>query len=113
MNKRLTGRAYSTPLACVRQRPSQLEFDDLVHAIRRDEPYNEAKRGAIASLVTSMGRMAAHTGQVVTYEEMLNRQHEFAPEVDKLTLDSPAPLPLGANGRYPVPEPGIKKQREY
>jgi predicted dehydrogenase len=93
--------------------PYQLEFDDLVHAIRHDEPYNEAKRGAIASLVTSMGRMAAHTGQVVTYEDMLNCEHEFAPGVDKLTMDSPAPLQLGADGRYPVPEPGVKKRREY
>jgi hypothetical protein len=36
-------------------------------AIRQDKPYNEARRGAEASLVTSMGRMAAHTGRIVTY----------------------------------------------
>lgn len=93
--------------------PYQLEFDDLVQAIRRNEPYNEAKRGAIASLVTSMGRMAAHTGQVVSYEDILNSEHEFAPDVDKLTMDSPAPLQLGADGKYPQPEPGVKRQREY
>jgi len=93
--------------------PYQLEWDDLVHAIRQDLPYNEARRGAIASLVTSMGRMAAHTGQVVTYDDMLQCQHEFAPELDKLTPASPAPLQLGPNGKYPVPEPGIKKDREY
>ena len=39
-----------------------------------------------------MGRMAAHTGQVITCDEMLNCEHEFAPDVDKLTMDSPAPL---------------------
>ena len=39
-----------------------------------------------------MGRMAAHTGQIVTYDDMLNCEHEFAPEVDKLKMDSPAPL---------------------
>jgi predicted dehydrogenase len=93
--------------------PYQLEFDDLLHAIRQDLPYNEVKRGAIASLVTSMGRMAAHTGQVITYDDMLNCQHEFAPDVDKMTMDSPAPLQLAANGRYPVPEPGVKTDREY
>jgi len=93
--------------------PYQLEFDDLIHAIRQNLPYNEVKRGAIASLVTSMGRMAAHTGQVITYEDMLNCQHEFAPDVDKMTMDSPAPLQLTANGRYPVPEPGVKTDREY
>lgn len=93
--------------------PYQLEWDDLLQAIRRNQPYNEAKRGAIASLVTSMGRMAAHTGQVITYEEMLKGEHEFAPDVDKLAMNSPAPVQLGSDGKYPVPEPGIKKDREY
>ncbi|HWH72493.1 MAG TPA: Gfo/Idh/MocA family oxidoreductase, partial [Candidatus Sulfotelmatobacter sp.] len=93
--------------------PYQLEWDDLINAIREDKPYNEVKRGATASLVTSMGRMAAHTGQLVTYEEMLNCEHEFAPTVDKLTMDSEAPVRLGPDGKYPVPEPGIKRQREY
>jgi hypothetical protein len=81
--------------------------------VREDKPYNEARRGAIASLVTSMGRMAAHTGQVVTYDDMLACSHEFAPDVDKLTDTGPAPLPIDADGKYPVPEPGIKKDREY
>lgn len=93
--------------------PYQLEWDDLIAAIRENKPYNEARRGAIASLVTSMGRMAAHTGQAITYEELLNCPHEFAPEVDKLAMNSPAPLRLGPDGKYPVPEPGIKKQTEY
>jgi predicted dehydrogenase len=93
--------------------PYQLEWDDLIQAIREDKPYNEVKRGAIASLVTSMGRMAAHTGQVVTYEDMLNCDHEFAPEVDKFVANCAAPLQLGPDGKYPVPEPGIRKQREY
>jgi hypothetical protein len=93
--------------------PYQLEWDDLIEAIRQDKPYNEAKRGAEASLVSSMGRMAAHTGQIVTYDEMLNCEHEFAPSVDKLTMHSPAPLQAGPDGKYPVPQPGILKQREY
>lgn len=95
------------------QSPYRLEWDDLLQAIREDRPYNEAERGAIASLVTSMGRMAAHTGQVVTYEDMLNCTHEFAPDVDKLTVNGPAPLQLGPDGKYPVPEPGRKRDREY
>jgi predicted dehydrogenase len=93
--------------------PYQLEWNDLVQAIRDDKPYNDAKRGAIASLVTSMGRMAAHTGQVVTYDEMLECPHEFAPDVDKFTDQSPAPVLADAKGVYPQPEPGVKKDREY
>jgi predicted dehydrogenase len=90
--------------------PYQVEWNDLIEAIRKDKPYNEVERGAKASLVTAMGRMACHTGQIVTYEDMLNCEHEFAPDVDKLTISSPAPL-QGA-GKYPVPTPGHNK-REF
>jgi len=93
--------------------PYQLEWDDLITAIRQDQPYNEVKRGAEASLVTAMGRMACHTGQIVTFDEMLNCEHEFAPDVDKLTLASSAPVQADANGKYPIPLPGITKKREY
>lgn len=44
-----------------------------------------------------MGRYAAQTGQEVTFEKFLNHQHEYAPNADK-------------DGRYPVPQPGIKNQ---
>jgi predicted dehydrogenase len=93
--------------------PYQNEWDDLVTAIRTNKPYNEVKRGVEASLVTSMGRMAAHTGQVIAFDQMLNCEHEFAPGLDTLTSQTPAPLQPGPNGRYPVPEPGIKTTREY
>jgi predicted dehydrogenase len=89
------------------------EWNDLLEAIRNDQPYSEVERGVKASVVSSMGRMAAHTGQEITYEQMLNCPHEFAPGVDKLTLDSPPPLKSDANGKYPVPEPGILKDREF
>jgi len=93
--------------------PYQLEWDHLTAAIRADRPYNEVERGAQASLVTAMGRMACHTGHIVTYEDILECEHEFAPDVDKLTLASSAPLQAGADGKYPVPMPGITKKREY
>ncbi len=93
--------------------PYQLEWDELIDAIRNDKPFNEAKRGTEAGLVTAMARRAVHTGQVVTYDAMLNDEHEFAPGVDTLAMDSPAPLQAGPDGRYPTPQPGILKSREY
>ncbi len=93
--------------------PYQLEWDDLIDAIRNNKPYNEAKRGAEASLVTSMGRMAAHVGNVVTYEQILNCPHEMAPDVDKFVEGFPAPLRANAEGRYPQPQPGVITDREY
>ncbi len=93
--------------------PYQLEWEHLVQAIRADKPYNEVKRGAEASLVTAMGRMACHTGRIIRYDDMLACKHAFAPEVDKLTLESPAPIRAGSDGKYPVPQPGIKTDREF
>jgi predicted dehydrogenase len=93
--------------------PYRLEWRHLMHAIRNDLPFNEVKRGVEASLVTAMGRRAAHTGQEVTYEEMLADEHEFAPGLDLLREDAAAPLRLLADGRYPVPQPGITLAREY
>ena len=93
--------------------PYQNEWNSLVDAIINDTPYNETERGVKTSLVTSLGRMAAHTGQVVTYDQILNSDHEMAPEVDKLTMNSPAPLLADASGKYPMPQPGITKTREY
>ena len=81
--------------------PYQLEWNHLIDAIRNDQPYNEVQRGAEASLITAMGRMACHTGQVVTRDQMLNGDHEFAPNVDRLTLDGPAPLQAGRRRQIP------------
>jgi len=93
--------------------PYQMEWDDLISAIREDKPYNEVKRGVEASVVTAMGRMAAHTGRMVTYEQMLNHPHELAPQVAQFTPDHPAPVQAGPDGKYPVPQPGIVTDREY
>jgi predicted dehydrogenase len=89
------------------------EWKHLIAAIRNNETYNECERGCMASIVTSMGRMAAHTGQEITLEQALNSDHEFAPDIDKLTMDSPSPVPADSEGRYPIPLPGLEKNREY
>lgn len=93
--------------------PYDNEWNDLVDAIRNDKPYNEVERGVMASLVTSLGRRAAHTGRETTLEEMLNSDHEYAPGADKFTMDSPAPLLAGPDGKYPIPQPGVITSREY
>jgi predicted dehydrogenase len=93
--------------------PYQLEWDHLIAAIRDDKKYNEVQRGTEASLVTAMGRLAAHSGRIITRDEMLNHEHELAPDVDKFTADSPAPVRADANGKYPVPQPGKIGKKEY
>jgi len=83
--------AYPQP----ERNPYQIEWDEFITAIRVDRPYNEVRRGVEASLVTSMGRMACHTGQLITFDDMLNCDHEFAPGVADLTFDG-SPLDVEA-----------------
>jgi predicted dehydrogenase len=93
--------------------PYQNEWDALLSAIRENRPYNEVKRGVDASVATSMGRMAAHTGQEITWDDMLNCPDVFAPGVENLTMESPAFLKADGEGKYPVPQPGILRTSEY
>ncbi len=93
--------------------PYQNEWNDLVGAIRNDQPYSEVEYGVMASAVSSLGRMAAHTAREKTLDDFLNSDHEYAPEVDKLTMDSPPPLQSDEDGRYPIPMPGLITKREY
>ena len=95
------------------QDPYLNEWNDLVDAILNDRPYNEVERGVYASAVSSLGRKAAHTGQEITLEDFMKSDQEYAPDADKWTLDSPAPLVADAKGMYPLPQPGLKGQSEY
>ncbi|MEY2428812.1 MAG: hypothetical protein QOJ40_1697 [Verrucomicrobiota bacterium] len=112
-NMQRSNMIWTSKIPAGQEDPYLNEWNDLMDAIRNDKPYNEVERGVKASLVSSLGRMAAHTGQEVTYEEILNSDHEFAPDVDKLTMNSPAPVKAGPDGKYPVPMPGITTKREY
>ncbi len=93
--------------------PYQNEWNDLIDAIRDDKPYSEVENGVMASLVSSLGRKAAHTAKEITLDEMLNSSDEYAPGLDQWTDDSPAPVQADADGKYPVPMPGIITDREY
>jgi predicted dehydrogenase len=101
--------AYPQP----EESPYTLEWKDLIDAIVHDQPYNEVPRGVEASVVTNMGRMAAHTGQEITYDQMLNCPHEMAPDVANFKQGSPAPVTADEDGRYPMPKPGKNRDREY
>lgn len=88
----------------------QYEHDMLFDAIRQDKPYNEAERCAYAAMAGILGRMAAESGQTVTWDEALNSNLSLAPDLEKIaSLDDPAPVQPDAEGRYPVAMPGFTK----
>ncbi len=92
--------------------PYQNHWNSLVDAIRDDRPFDELEYGVMASAVSSLGRMAAHTAREITLDEVLNSPEEYAPGLDRWTMDSPAPVQM-KDGQYPVPMPGIVTDREY
>jgi hypothetical protein len=104
---------WQSEIAPDQRDPYENEWNDLVYAIRNDKPYNEVERGVYATLTTSLGRKAAHTGQEITLDALLNSEAVYAPGVDKFTMDSPPPLASDADGKYPIPEPGLIGDSEY
>lgn len=106
--------AWRYPMDPREPNPYELEWEHLIEAIRRDQPYNEVDRGVMASAATSLGRMAAHTGQELEMDDFMNSDHEFSPNTKNITSpDSDTPLKADDKGAYAIPEPGVKKTREY
>ena len=58
----------------------QKEHDLLFASIRKGQPMNDGKRMATSTLLALMGRMAAYTGQQVTWDQAMNSQEKLFPE---------------------------------
>lgn len=78
----------------------QIEHDELFASIRSGKPINDGEWMAHSTLLAIMGRMAAYTGQVVTWEDALNSKENLMPE--KIAWDTPLSVP-------PVAMPGMTK----
>ncbi len=87
----------------------QKEHDLLFEAIRRDIPYNETERSAYAAMAGILGRMAAESGQMITWEQAMASNQELAPGLDHYTIESDPPVMPSPQGRYPVAMPGQTK----
>ena len=85
----------------------QVEWDLLMDAIRNDKPYNETARCAKAAMTGILGRMAAESGKLISWDDALASNLELAPGLDQLTWDSPAPVMPNEDGKYPIGMPGF------
>ena len=78
----------------------QEEHDTLFGAIRKGESVNDGDWMATSTMLAILGRMAAYTGQRITWEDALQSRTDLAP--DDLELDDDF-------DPGPIPQPGLTK----
>ncbi|MCI0683093.1 MAG: Gfo/Idh/MocA family oxidoreductase [Gemmataceae bacterium] len=78
----------------------QTEHDNLFASIRNNRPINNGEYLAHSSLLAIMGRMAAYTGQAITWEMALNSKEDLSPP--RYDWDAKLPTP-------PVARPGVTR----
>jgi len=83
------------------------EWDVLLDSIRTDKPQNETKRAAYSNVADLMGRAAVHSGKAITWDEAMASDFQFYADIDTMDYDTPPPVQPDAEGRYPVPVPGV------
>jgi predicted dehydrogenase len=83
------------------------EWNVLLNNIRNDKPQNETKRAAYSNVADLMGRAAVHSGKVITWDEAMASNFQFCPNIDAMDYNTPPPVRPDAQGRYPVPIPGV------
>ncbi len=102
--------------------PYQVEHDVLFDAIRNNKDHNEAEYGATSTMTAIMGRMATYSGQEIFWDKAAAQKAGRDPSKVLLALDSTTalvperyawdakpPTTPDANGRYPIPTPGVTK----
>ena len=86
--------------------PWEYEWNDFIDSIRNDRPHNELKRAVYSDLTSLMGRAACHTGQTVTWDDIMKSRYQFCDYLDDLNANSPVPVRADKDGWFPVPIPG-------
>lgn len=76
------------------------EHIDLIQSIKAGKPLNELQQVTESTMTAILGRMAAYSGQVVTWEQALNSKESTMPE----GLSESSKIAIG-----PVPVPGKYK----
>ncbi len=83
----------------------QIEHDKLFEAIRNNTPLNDTEWGALSTMTTILGRMAAHSGKLVEWKDAFNSELTLLP--NRFAWDAAAPVMPDKNGLYPFAIPGV------
>jgi myo-inositol 2-dehydrogenase/D-chiro-inositol 1-dehydrogenase len=80
----------------------QTEHDELFSSIRKGKPLNDGEKMANSTMVAILGRMAAYSGQTITWDAAINSDQILGPEFHQYRWDFNFPGPA-------VARPGISK----
>ncbi len=83
----------------------QLEHDRFFESIIQDKPHNDTHYGAYSTLTAIMGRMAVHSGQVITWDDALHSEAHLEQDI---TDWSQPPVVPDDRGIYAFPRPGSR-----
>ena len=73
----------------------QAEHDALFASIRQGKPLNDGARMVTSTMLAIMGRMAAYTGQQVTWDQAMNSKERLGPDKVEWNMSLPvAPMSL-------------------
>ncbi len=76
----------------------QVEHAEMLASIRRGKPVNDGEHMCNSTLMAIMGRMAAYTGQEITWEQALHSRERLVPE--NLQWDMKLPIaPMAVAGK--------------
>ncbi len=90
------------PTKTVKVSPYVQEHIDLVTAIRKHKPINEAEQVALSTLTAIMGREAAYTGKLITWEEINKSTMRMGPTeyvMGPVDMKIETPVPGTAHGQ--------------
>ena len=83
------------------------EHAALFASIREGKPINDGVWMSRSTMLGILSQMATYTGQEITWEQAFKSDHTLGPE--NWTWEMDPPVKPHANGRYPVPIPGVTK----
>ena len=89
--------------------PYQIEHDKLFAGIRSGNPINCGDYMARSTMIGVMGQISCYTGKEVSWEQIMASDYFYPPKPEDCRDGMEPPTKPGANGSYPVPEPGRTK----
>lgn len=90
--------------------PYQTEHDELFASIKAGNVISDAEHAAKTTMTAILGRMATYSGQMITFDDALNKGRSIMP--NQYSWDADPPVLPGVDGYYAAPVPGVTEVLE-